>query len=57
MNEQKNLTPELEKRVQQAVDNFMQGMAAASRWWLLLPTCMALTRRWRSALVQASEVE
>ena len=25
MNEQKNLTPELEKRVQQAVDNFMQG--------------------------------
>ena len=25
MNEQKKLTPELEKRVQQAVDNFMQG--------------------------------
>ena len=25
MNEQKKLTPELEKRVQQAVENFMQG--------------------------------
>ena len=25
MNEQKKLTPELEGRVQQAVDNFMQG--------------------------------
>ena len=25
MNEQKKLTPELEKRVQQAADNFMQG--------------------------------
>lgn len=30
MNEQKKLTPELEGRVQQAVDNFMQGMAVAS---------------------------
>ena len=29
MNEQKKLTPELEGRVQQAVENFMQGYGCA----------------------------
>ena len=31
MNEQKKLTPELEKRVQQAVENFMQGYGSQNQ--------------------------
>lgn len=57
MNEQKKLTPELEKRVQQAVENFMQGYGCCQSVVAAFATCMVLTKRWRSASVLASEVE
>ena len=57
MNEQKILTPELEARVHQAVENFMQGYGCCQSVWLLLLIYMVLMMRWRSALVPASVVE
>ena len=57
MNEQITLSPELEARVHQAVDNFMQGYGCCQSVWLPLPIYMVLMMRWRSALVPASVVE
>ena len=57
MNEQKILTPELEARVHQAVDNFMQGYGCCQSVVAAFANYMVLMMRWRSALVPASVVE
>lgn len=57
MNEQKKLTPELEKRVQQAVENFMQGYGCCQSVVAAFADLYGLDEKWRSASVLASEVE
>lgn len=51
------LTPELEARVQRAVDNFMQGYGCCQSVVAAFADFTTSTTRWRSVLRQASVAE